>query len=200
MERDQYHHGDLRTAVLDAAERELAADPATSLSIRALATALGVSPTAPHAHFKTKLDLLAALATRGFDRLHDETVASAARAANANDKLERLAEAYICFSLQNAGLYKIMFTAGVTLEKHPDLFAASRRAYAVLQSVIQEVYVGVRTSARDELALAAWSMVHGLSTLCSENRIPSDIISDRSPEALARIAAATILDAEPPCD
>ena len=65
---NSYHHGDLRAALLDRAEAALRLNPRQLPSIRALAAELGVSATAPHAHFRTKSDLLAALAARGFDR------------------------------------------------------------------------------------------------------------------------------------
>lgn len=193
----QYHHGDLRAALLDTAERALNADPTRTISIRALAADLGVSPTAPHAHFKTKTDLLAALATRGFERLHKETLDYAQRSTTPTGRLEQLAEAYLNFSVQNAGLYKLMFTTGISLEEHPELFLASRRSYSVLQDTIQDIYSGISMDGRNKLALAAWSIVHGLSALRSENRVPDDIIDDRSPKALARIASATLLKTPP---
>ena len=65
MSNPDYHHGDLREALLDAAEAGLQKNPRLSLSIRALASELGVSATAPHAHFRTKADLLAAIEREG---------------------------------------------------------------------------------------------------------------------------------------
>ena len=192
MTKDQYHHGDLRTALLDAAEDALNSDPSQSPSIRSLAAKLGVSATAPHAHFKTKTDLLVALAERGFHKLRDATIVYGQRADSPDSLLEVLAEAYIEFSVANPGLYKVMFTTGVTLDDHPALFEASRSSYAVTQKAIHEVYPEISIEERDRSALGAWSIVHGLSALLSEDRIPDDIVQDRSPKALARIAAEAV--------
>src|SRR6185503_21216238 len=63
---DNYHHGDLRRALLDAALREVAERGVKDISLRALARAVGVSPRAPYRHFQTKDDLLAAVAAEGF--------------------------------------------------------------------------------------------------------------------------------------
>ena len=76
MHENTYHHGDLRTALLDAAEDDLRRTPDKVPSIRALAARLGVSATAPHAHFRAKSDLMTALAVRGFERLASDLEAA----------------------------------------------------------------------------------------------------------------------------
>ena len=197
MTKTDYHHGDLRTAVLDAAEEELRADPRRMLSIRALAGRIGVSATAPHAHFKTKNELLAALAVRGFERLRDRTIQSSASATGSARRIGALAEAYLEFSVENAGLYRIMFTTGVDLEAYSDLHRASRSSYAVLQDAIAEAFPNATRRELDERALSAWSVVHGFASLLSEGRIPDDLVSDPSPKALAHIVAKLVVDQWP---
>lgn len=196
MAKEQYHHGELRTALLDAAERALNDDPNRALSIRSLASELGVSATAPHAHFKNKADLLAALATRGFAKLRIETIAGHDTSAPHADRIEHLAQAYLRFSARNVGLYKLMFTTGVTLEDYPDLFQASRASYGVLQDALRDMHPEETAEQTDKRALAAWAIVHGMSALLSEQRIPADIISDRSIDGLARLISQTLVDAE----
>ena len=65
--RATYHHGDLRTALVSAAEGLLASG--ATLSLRAVAKAAGVSHAAPYHHFANLDALLAAVATRGFHDL-----------------------------------------------------------------------------------------------------------------------------------
>ena len=192
MSNPDYHHGDLREALLDAAEAGLQKNPRLSLSIRALASELGVSATAPHAHFRTKADLLAALATRGFEKLRKRTARRSEKIKAPDKKLAAQAEAYLQFSLENAGLYRIMFATGVDTEAHPALHAASRASYAILQSAVAEALPTYSLAERDKRALAAWSIVHGLASLLSEGRLANDIAADKSPKALAKIAANLI--------
>ena len=65
----RYHHGDLRTTLLRAAEAHIALEGTERLSLRALAREAGVSATAPYRHFDDRQALLVALATDGFDEL-----------------------------------------------------------------------------------------------------------------------------------
>src|ERR1700741_2439858 len=64
-----YHHGDLRDALVQAAQRILETDGLAALSLRAVARRAGVSPAAPYHHFPDKQALLDAVAERGFDAL-----------------------------------------------------------------------------------------------------------------------------------
>ena len=57
-----YHHGDLRNALLLAAEQLLAEQGAASLSLRAVAKRAGVSHAAPYRHFRDKAVLSVLLA------------------------------------------------------------------------------------------------------------------------------------------
>ncbi|MEU4746905.1 helix-turn-helix domain-containing protein, partial [Actinosynnema sp. NPDC023658] len=67
-----YHHGNLRTALLDAAERGLRERGADTLALRDLAREIGVSHAAPRRHFPSRQALLDALAVAGFERLDAE--------------------------------------------------------------------------------------------------------------------------------
>src|ERR1700760_4568679 len=64
-----YHHGNLREALLQAAERALETTGAQDLSLRELAREVGVSHAAPRRHFPDKQALLDALALNGFEQL-----------------------------------------------------------------------------------------------------------------------------------
>jgi len=66
-----YHHGNLRAALLAAAEQTLSQEGAGELSLRELARQVGVSHAAPRRHFAGKQALLDALAEDGFERLGD---------------------------------------------------------------------------------------------------------------------------------
>ena len=67
--RDSYHHGDLRSALISAAEEIIAAEGVEGFTLRKAARKAGVSPGAPTHHFGSMAGLLSsrrASATRRF--------------------------------------------------------------------------------------------------------------------------------------
>ena len=72
----EYHHGDLRNALIQAGLAILAEEGTHALSLRAAARRSGVSHAAPYRHFADKEALLAAIAEQGFN-----TLAASVRAA-----------------------------------------------------------------------------------------------------------------------
>src|ERR1700684_2875232 len=67
-----YHHGNLRTALLEQAGRTVRERGVEALSLRELARETGVSHGAPRRHFADRQALLDALADAGFKRLGGE--------------------------------------------------------------------------------------------------------------------------------
>ena len=67
--RGGYHHGDLRQAMIEAAEAVLAEKGVGGFTLRECARRAGVSPAAPAHHFGNLVGLLTAIATLGFDDL-----------------------------------------------------------------------------------------------------------------------------------
>lgn len=192
MKDSAYHHGDLREALLAAAEDDLRRAPGTLPSIRALAAHLGVSATAPHAHFRTKADLMTALSVRGFERLRAALEDAQTDRADSAQALAALAEAYLTFARDHVGLYRLMFVTGTGLDADAELCAASRAAYDMLRGTVTACLPSLDEAAREERALAAWAVVHGLAGLAAEGRISEDTVPDRSPAALAKIAAGLV--------
>src|SRR5277367_2560745 len=72
MAERPYHHGNLRAALLDQAERTVRERGVQELSLRELARDVGVSHGAPRRHFADRQALLDALAEVGFTRLGAE--------------------------------------------------------------------------------------------------------------------------------
>src|SRR3982751_4304190 len=73
-----YHHGALRDALLEAAERVLERDGLPGLTLRAVAREAGVSHAAPTHHFGDLTGLLSELAAIGFRQFNAAMVAAGA--------------------------------------------------------------------------------------------------------------------------
>jgi AcrR family transcriptional regulator len=131
-----YHHGNLRAALLEQAERTVREQGADQLSLRELARQVGVSHGAPRRHFPDRQALLDALAESGFDRLGDELRQAVDTAGEGFEaRLRASAAAYVRFATRDATLLELMF-AGKHREHADALEEAANRAFAVLLDVI----------------------------------------------------------------
>lgn len=159
-----YHHGDLRNALLEAALNILQLQGEEGLGLRDLARAVGVSPAAPYRHFDSRAALLEALAVTGYQRFTRamEDVA----ASNPPDLLGSMGRTYVRFALENAALFRLMFSSQLRRDNRPGLRMAADAAFATLRHVS-----GGDTNAGRITALAAWSRVHGLATLLLDGQI-----------------------------
>lgn len=175
----QYHHGALKTALLDCALSKLAAGQAvTEISVRALAAEVGVSKGAPRRHFASADELIAALAERGFEQLSAEL-----RAAPAQD-LTALGVVYVRFALNNRQLYRCMFHfPREQAARFEALVSASERTHQLLRAAIARLAPRRSGLAEREASLTAWSLVHGLADLLIQQQTPQQT-DDRQLHAL----------------
>src|ERR1700686_537001 len=133
-----YHHGNLREALLQAAERTVRERGVQDLSLRELAREVGVSHGAPRRHFPDRQALLDALAEAGFARLGAELRGAVASAGeDFEPRLQAIAAAYVRFATRDAALLELMF-AGKHSEESGRLHEAADRAFAVLLELIQQ--------------------------------------------------------------
>lgn len=185
-----YHHGDLRTALVDAALAIVARDGAAAVTLRGVARHAGVSAMAPYHHFADRAALVAAVAEVGFERLYAEKlVALAAAAADPRSALVAGSRAYVAFILDNPELYRLM--KGPELADraaHPALAAAAAKPAAKLAALIAEL--GPLAVATGTAAQMLWAFVHGLGLLAIDG-----YLGDRtSVLAHAESGATALLD------
>src|SRR5512142_706570 len=98
----QYHHGDLREALVLAAEQQVARTAHVDLSLREVAGVAGVTHAAAYRHFPSKVALLAELACRGYGRLKQSLEAAAPQASVAEDLVEA-GTIYVLFATRSPG-------------------------------------------------------------------------------------------------
>ena len=157
-----YHHGNLKEDLLQHAKEMIQSRHDVQFTLRELAKRVGVSPMAAYRHFATKEDILRAIAAEGFMQL---SLAFTEALKHDPADLGAIGAAYIDFSLRNPVHFKVMF--------HPELVDPSAPApvdtgaFGILMQCIalnQERGLFPKSSCI-HLAVAAWSMVHGLATL-----------------------------------
>ncbi len=168
-----YHHGDLRAALLEAAEALLDRAGIEALTLRAAAREAGVSHAAPRHHFGDLTGLLSALATAGFIRLRAHLLIQfEAAGATPGERLTGVARGYVAFARECPGLFQLMFRSERLDWSHPALSEAGDAAFALLTPDASEPKRPGEPPGHRNLvvALARWSLVHGLATLLLDGR------------------------------
>ncbi|MCE9600021.1 MAG: TetR/AcrR family transcriptional regulator [Spirochaetia bacterium] len=175
-----YHHGDLGRAIIEKAEQMLEEIGSESLSLRDVAAALSVSHAAPYRHFPRKLDLLFALAERGFLDLGDAMEKAFASASHPSERLLLAGQGYVKLAMAHPARTQLMFSRVLDCSDAPQtLRAAGQRAFQGLVHIIEDGQMSGhfrRESDALTVSLAAWSMVHGLSSLAIGGQIPPPIL------------------------
>jgi AcrR family transcriptional regulator len=161
-----YHHGDLRDALLAAAERTLRNKGLASLTLRAIAREAGVSHGAPAHHFPDLSTLLSELAAVGFNRFADYLETGLAQPGNPRRNSDH---SYLRFALEHRPLFLLMFRDERLDSRNPALQAGRTRALGVLAKVQPR---SPSTPLQRAGAMASsWCLVHGFSILAVENRL-----------------------------
>ena len=176
VDRQPYHHANLKQGLLDAAVRLLAEAGPHGFTLREVARRAGVSHNAPYRHFKDKDDLVAAVAAEGFDRLTASMLEAMEAGANALERLRLAGRGYVEFALRQPQHLVAMFEAPAGNCTRPEYEAAGQRAFQVLLDVVWEVKAEGLLPAGDPnvFAVTAWSAVHGLAKLAIGGRLPFD--------------------------
>jgi AcrR family transcriptional regulator len=179
-----YHHGNLRDAILVAAANVIAREGIGALSLRSIATGLGVSHTAFRRHFGDREGLLNALAVQGHRWLAEEL-----RAAQGGE-FPDVGVAYVRFALTHPGHFTVMFRPNLVGNHDPELAAARVAAFAPLTAGVRTLYPPDLIAAQ----VAGWGLAHGIATLALTGNLAAALdTSENDVEALARRALTLLL-------
>lgn len=196
--RKSYHHGDLRSALLAAAEMELAEKGIEGFSLRGVAKRAGVSHAAPAHHFGDANGLLTALAARGFEQLMKRQLDFMEKAGpDSWEQLQAAGLGYVNFALEHTPIFRLMFSSDRPDTGDPELKDATEAAYAMLLDHLKTIH-GALPEENPSVALdmaAAWATVHGLADILASGRLkPVSLL----PEKARNIAIAAILQRSMP--
>ena len=167
-----YHHGDLREALIEQAITSVNAVGADHVSLRAVAAAVGVSPSAAYHHFADKDALIEAVSERGFAELDSfilTQVSADTEKASPIELLRHSANAYISFAVDHPHLFQVMFS-GIQAPRRPEYIESS-----ILSTLahLQSEYGFAETDSQllESVLLAS---VHGIAALVIEGRMNRD--------------------------
>ena len=182
---------EFRERLIAAAERLFAEHGPDGVTMRQLASALGVSPMTPYRYFKDKDAILAAVRASGFARFASALEEATAASADGLDRSETTGRAYVRFALGNPDAYRLMFDFAQPNEAdYPELVAASTRARAMLIRHAEGlVATGEAQGDPEMIAHILWASLHGGLVLQMAGKVSPRV----DPSAMRREAFATIL-------
>ena len=194
-------HVDLRQALLSAAIEEIDAVGPAAMSLRRVAARAGVTHPAAAHHFGDKTGLLTAVATAGERNL--AAALADARARARGGVLLAMGVAYVRFAFAHRAEFEVMHRRELLHDDDPDLLAAragAREQLGAGAADLSGTRPGAATTA--DVALAAWSFVHGFTSLWQAGAIAAAPSWDvRAAERLfRRLARRTFRPGPPPVD
>ena len=195
-------HGEVLRAAMDLL-RETGSEE--SVSLRAVATRVGVSVPSIYLHFADKQALLDAVCGEVFEQLHVVMKSASADASNPWEALRAQGVAYVHFALANPEHYRIVMMRGPS-EHDPSDEIASGAFGHLLDGVVACIGLGILEGDPIELGMQLWATAHGIaSLLIAKPRFPwppvEELVDDTICAAgLGLAAKSRIPDELPPAE
>ena len=166
---DNYHHGNLRQALIDAGIKIINESGEESLSLRKVAAFCNVSHAAPYVHFKDKEELIEAMKESVTDRFISELEKAVNSSSSSEEALVNMGKRYVTFFVENPDYFKFLFSnQKITAHLYEDnkddyppfLFLKKEYVRYLTENNIE------RTDEEKEIDLInLWSSVHGLASI-----------------------------------
>lgn len=191
--RRAYHHGDLRSSLIDVALELIAEHGPRGFSLAEASRRAGVSVAAPYRHFADRDELMAAVAARGYEALRERMQRAAAAAEAPGEQLALAAAAYVRWAEDERVTFSVLFGAGLDKGRYPWLREAADNAYEVLLTPARRLARPAGTEAASELALAVGVVAHGYAVALGDSMFgPRAEAADATARRAAGAARAMI--------
>lgn len=183
MDKQGYHHGDLKAQLIAQGLRLLNKEGYNGLSMRQVARACHVSQTAPYRHFKDKDALISAITEQALTAFKEQLEqAAAVHSDDPKAAIKEMGVAYVRFFAENPEYMKLLFLSDIkkiaaaslcTRESH----FSQGHPFATLHHAVQCYKAAYPDDARteNELLLYCWGLVHGISVLVAGDDLPVDV-------------------------
>ena len=155
----------LRDRLIDAGVELVASRGSAALSLREIARRAGVSHGAPRRYFPTHLELLSAVARRGFAHLAAKLgEAAAGSAEDPRSRLAALSRAYLDFAASNRSMYELMFRHDLLESRRLGLREVSLPLFRMVTTLVAGAQPPAG-AAPEVVAGALWANLHGIAQL-----------------------------------
>jgi AcrR family transcriptional regulator len=179
-----------RERILDTALDIIIKEGFHNLSVRKIASRLGVTATTIYNYYTNKDEINLMIRIRGFEKLYDLLTKRSAPFDDIEGKFKTMVRAYIEFGLTNPSYYDIMFNlhtpkyldyVGTDIE--PLAHKEKQNALKCLSLFMEPIsaYIPSKGKRKDQFVLyevvKSWSDLHGIITLCN-SRLFHEVLGD----------------------
>lgn len=163
----------MRARILEAARERFLEEGLDGLSMRGIASKVGVSSMTLYLYYESRQDIIRHITVEGFKQLNAE-IDKAAKASKPADKIKQVADAYIKWALANHRFYGAMYNYVADdfadVPNDPLLNGMERRTESDVNdtaNAIKSAFVaaGHSESAASRHSTFLWGALHGAVTL-----------------------------------
>ena len=182
--KQPYHHGDLRAALIAAALSLVDQHGVKGFTLKDAAVLAGVSTAAPYRHFADKEALLQAICQEGFILFNTSLAAAWESAGTSEAAILELGIAYVQFALQHPAHFRLMFS--LSGSKQPEAAQSGTTGFDLLVRSVAALHPQATREHQTDVVLASWSLVHGFAILHLEGAFASVGLSGDMEQHLRR--------------
>ncbi|MBU3061607.1 TetR/AcrR family transcriptional regulator [Nocardia sp. NEAU-G5] len=182
--RKSYHHGALRSALIEAGIALAREGGPERVILREAARAAGVSHSAAYRHFADRDALLAEVSRYARNELAAKMRRRVKRARDPRKRLEAVGMAYVDFALAQPGLFRTAFTSHPPTSEAEVADGVGRASgggddsdpFEILGQVLDQAEAAglMDPHRRPGAEIGAWSAVHGLASLLLDGPLPAN--------------------------
>ena len=175
-EKQPYHHGDLRAALMVAALALIEEHGVKGFALKDAARMAGVSIAAPYRHFADKDALISAIHAEGFGLFDAALTAAYELEGDAHARILELGVAYVRFALERTAHFRVMF--GRMGGEGFKAGAEGAKGFQLLVRAVEGLMPGASEQSehsRMDTVLACWSLVHGFALLQVDGAFASTV-------------------------
>lgn len=180
MTNKPYHHGNLRSSLIEAGIELINREGTNQLSLRKVASLCGVSQAAPYAHFSSKEDLLQAMREYVIGQFMEVLGEAVLSCQDENDPklLLEMGKSYVLFFLKNPQYFSFISSqhcmevnlslAGDESKNFPPYRLFKKHALRILGQM------GQPKEKIEDSIISMWATVHGLASLATMENVHYD--------------------------
>ncbi len=185
-----YHHGNVKEALLDAAQHHIESNNGEMISLRGLSKEVGVTPSAVYNHFADKNTLMLAIKLRIYGIFNDFFEENCVSTKNPEQSLLEMCLAYFHFSRRYPAQFRFLFSSSLPKEwSTKEIVDVSGRSIVKTRRLILDIHNEYKIQCSEEevvnVTLLLWSQLHGIVMLRNSGSIAAAVSHQNWPSVCA---------------